>query len=223
MNILAIETATARCSVALWIDGEVSESWDESTAAHSGLVLGMVRKLLERNGLRYEDLGLVAVDVGPGSFTGLRIGIGVAQGLGYSRQLPSIGIGSLAAMASVAPERPIIAALDARMGQVYWGVYQAGEALVSPRVDNPEDVTGELDKLTFTDPPLGVGNGWAAYADGMPGRIAGQSLEIAGPDVPEASQIARLAAGISSELYQSPLALSAAYVRNKVAEKSTAR
>ena len=220
MKILAIETATVCCSVALLTDDQIAVRRHESPGSHSGQVLGMVRQLLQEQDLASGDLDLVAVDVGPGSFTGLRIGIGVAQGLAYTHGLPAMGIGSLAALASAEPVRPVIAALDARMRQVYWAVYQGGLELSAPRVSDPDGVLPAVDELTLPSTPIGLGNGWGAYPDQMPTQINGVGLEIRGAELPDAGQIAQLAQMASADDYLSPLALNAAYVRNKVAEKS---
>lgn len=219
MNILAVDTATSRCSVALSTGSGDGQRLLDSSGGHSSLILGMVRELLREPGMKLDDLDLIAVDVGPGSFTGLRVGVGVAQGLAYASGLPVVGIGSLAALSSVCPERTVIPALDARMKQVYWGVYRAGECIIPPHVDDPHRLEPELAGLSIPEPPVGVGNGWLAYPDAMPATLAGVPLEIRGEHYPEALQIARLAAASGPAERVSPLGLEVAYVRNRVAQK----
>ena len=218
MNVLAIDTATARCSVALCTGSGNGQHMQDSSGRHSSLVLGMIRELLCNREMTLGDLDLVAVDVGPGSFTGLRVGVGIAQGLAYAAGLPVVGIGSLAALSSAYPQQTVIPALDARMNQVYWGVYRAGECIVQPHVDDPCRLGSELASLSLPDTPMGVGNGWTAYPDAMPVELAGRPREIRGEHLPEALQIARLAASAGPEERVSPLGLEVAYVRNRVAE-----
>ena len=219
MNVLAIDTASARCSVALCTGSGDGQRIQDASGRHSSLVLGMIRELLSHRGMTLRDLDLVAVDIGPGSFTGLRVGVGIAQGLAYASGLPVVGIGSLAALSSEYPRQTVIPALDARMNQVYWGVYRAGECIVHPHVDDPGRLGPELESLSLPDTPVAVGNGWISYPDAMPDRLAGKPLEIRGEHLPEALQIARLAASGGSAERVSPLRLEVAYVRNRVAEE----
>ncbi len=218
MKILAIDTATNHCSVALLLDdGECRQRQQEAPSGHSKLVIGMARELLGDAGLALADLDLLAVDIGPGSFTGLRVGIGVAQGLAYGAGLPAAGIVSLAALARDLPGVPVIAALDARMGQVYWGVYRDGEALIEPRVDDPTVLAMALEEISWEANPVAVGNGWSSYEYVMPRQVAGHAVERSGVLVPEAHQVALAAADAGKG--GSPLQLGALYVRNRVAEK----
>ncbi len=219
MNVLAIDTATARCSVALCTGSGNGQRIQDSAGRHSSLILGMIRELLGNREMALGDLDLIAVDVGPGSFTGLRVGAGIAQGLAYASGLPVVGIGSLAALSSFYPQQTVIPALDARMNQVYWGVYRAGRCIVHPHVDDPCRIGSELASLSLPDLPIGVGGGWSSYPDAMPVRLAGGPLEIRGELQPEALQIARLAASVGPAERVSPLGLEVAYVRNRVADE----
>src|SRR5215831_3061478 len=119
MRIIALDASTELCSVALGDGASWRELVERAGQRHSELLLPMVRKLLEEERLALSDLGGIAFGAGPGSFTGLRIACGVAQGLGLGAGLTVVGVPTLEAMAEIARVRHgaerIIAALDARM------------------------------------------------------------------------------------------------------------
>jgi tRNA threonylcarbamoyladenosine biosynthesis protein TsaB len=126
--LLAIDTATEVCSVALAVGATVAEHSETVGNAHSARLLPMIDALLARHALRLQDCDAIAFGAGPGSFTGLRIACAVAQGLAFGARKPVIAIGSLAALAADAislraDSRRVLAAIDARMGEVYWAVY----------------------------------------------------------------------------------------------------
>jgi len=121
--LLAIETATSSCSAALSVDGEVCERIEVGQNIHSQVLLSMINELFQESALEVGQLDAVAVGQGPGSFTGLRIGIGVAQGIAYGADCPMIGVSSLDALAlQAATDGRVLATIDARMGEIYWGV-----------------------------------------------------------------------------------------------------
>ena len=102
MKILAIDTATEACSVSLNIDGSSQEIFEVIPRQHTERVLPMVDELLSSASLDLSQIDAVAFDCGPGSFTGVRVGTSVAQGLAFSHDLPVIGVSSLAALAQLA-------------------------------------------------------------------------------------------------------------------------
>ncbi|MFT4635552.1 MAG: tRNA threonylcarbamoyladenosine biosynthesis protein TsaB [Arenicella sp.] len=222
-TILAIETATSSCSAALRIEGQVVTRNQVGNNLHSQVLLAMVASLLAEAKLDPQALQAVSVGQGPGSFTGLRIGIGVGQGLAFGASCPMIGVSSLDALALQASgDRPIIAAIDARMGEVYWCEYQKNggqiKRLSALQVSSPQtvmfstaDVSGAI-----------VGNAWAAYPDQFT-SISDTGIEVQEEIVyPCAGALLRLA----EEQYEQQNILSAArfvpiYVRNDVAKKST--
>src|SRR3954469_21692554 len=132
MNLLAIETSTEFCSLALGRGGEVRSAHFNAGQRHAELILGSIERLLADAGLKLSDLDGIAYGMGPGAFTGLRIACGVTQGLALARGLPVVGVGTLEALAEEFASkqggnggiRKIIACLDARMGEVYHAAYR---------------------------------------------------------------------------------------------------
>ena len=124
MRILAIDTATEACSVALWNDGTIKAHFELCPREHTQRILPMVEEILAAGDLTLTDIDALAFGRGPGSFTGVRIGIGIAQGLALGANLPMIGVSTLATMAQGAWRKNgatrVLAAIDARMGEVYW-------------------------------------------------------------------------------------------------------
>ncbi|MEJ2176832.1 MAG: tRNA (adenosine(37)-N6)-threonylcarbamoyltransferase complex dimerization subunit type 1 TsaB [Gammaproteobacteria bacterium] len=232
MKILAIDTATECCSVALAEgDGVAVDQLTKVTSnEHSKLALGMVRELLEKHDMKLSALDAIAVDIGPGSFTGLRIGIGMAQGLAYGAGLPAFGISSLHALAAACPDGVSLTAIDARMKQVYWGIFEqregAARQLAGPYVNSPLEVAPVLADLAQTDrlsglppdaPAFCIGSGWDQYRDQLPAGFNGISFSLLQKRMPQALQIAKLASGTPASAFYSPMHLAASYVRNEVA------
>src|SRR3990170_6623060 len=148
MRLLAIDTATERCSVALRVEGQIIERSIELPRGHADLVLPMVEEVLREGGLQLRDVDGIAYGRGPGAFTGVRIAVGVVQGLAFGANLPTVGVSNLAAVAQqVARDGDrILVCMDARMDQVYWSVFarESGSELVvslaPERVDAPDAV-----------------------------------------------------------------------------------
>ena len=172
MRILAIDTATEACSVALWNDGTVNAHFELCPREHTQRILPMVQDILTTSGTSLTDINALAYGRGPGSFTGVRIGIGIAQGLALGAELPMIGVSTLMTMAQGAWRKNgatrVLAAIDARMGEVYWAEYQHengiwhGEENRS-RTSNPNSFMNECNSF-----PAMVTVGRA----GKPGRIS---------------------------------------------------
>ncbi|MGH7490350.1 MAG: tRNA (adenosine(37)-N6)-threonylcarbamoyltransferase complex dimerization subunit type 1 TsaB, partial [bacterium] len=145
MKLLAVDTATERCSVALWVDGKIIQQERTLNRAHAEVVLPMVAALLAEAGYTLNQLDGIGFGRGPGGFTGVRVAVSVAQGLAFGAGLPVLPISDLEAMAAGAfrlhGEPRILVCMDARMGEVYWGAYSvsatdihphSGESLASP-------------------------------------------------------------------------------------------
>ena len=193
MRLLAIDTATERCSVALRIDGRTIERSIELPRGHADLVLPMVEDVLKEGSLELRDLDGIAYGRGPGGFTGVRIAVGVVQGLAFGADLPTVGISNLAAVAQqVAHEGDrILVCMDARMDQVYWSEFalesgSEGVTSLGPeRVDAPDAVAGG----NYT---VLAGTGFNAYP-ALAARLAQPDRRMIATALPRASEIALLA------------------------------
>ena len=172
MRILAIDTATEACSVALWNDGTTFAHFELCPREHTQRILPLVQDVLHDAKISLTQLDALAFGRGPGSFTGVRIGIGIAQGLALGAELPMIGVSTLATMAEGAWRKTgatrVLAAIDARMGEVYWAEYQRDEQGVwqgeeSEVVLNPQAVMARLQQLDGQWAT--VGTGWAAWPE----------------------------------------------------------
>ena len=172
MNYLAIDASTEACSVALTFQGEIYSRYELCPQSHSLLLLPMVDEVLQEAGVKLNQLDGLIFGRGPGSFTGVRIGIGVAQGLGYSAKLKLVGVSTLQTMAQLAylnhGHTQVISAIDARMSEAYCGLFAVDEnqimqAVIPEAVIAPE-LVNELTKQARTSAELiGVGSAWAAY------------------------------------------------------------
>jgi tRNA threonylcarbamoyladenosine biosynthesis protein TsaB len=230
-RILSIETSTEACSVALGINGSITEKFELAPRKHAEVLLPMVRSVLAEAGLALNQLDAVAFGRGPGSFTSLRIGIGVVQGLAWGAELPVVPVSSLAALAQVACEKApdkdisrVHVAMDARMQEVYYAVFKPdGQGLVRPvsaeRVCPPATIAAD-DTRTTPGASIGAGNGFDNYPE--MGRLR-EKLTLFVPDCwPRAGNVCRLAASWLEE--NSPLPAAQAqpvYIRDKVADKPT--
>ncbi len=223
MNLLALDTSTEYCSLALWLDGEVASRHVLAGQRHSEMVLAMVDELLAKGGVGLKNLDGVAFGSGPGSFTGLRIACGVAQGLAFGADLPVAGISTLLAVAEGSGVDKVVACLDARMGEVYHGVYRRldghWEELSPPGLSAPADAP-----LPEGFGWTGCGSGFARYGEALALRY-GATLSAVQPDLfPKAEFIARLAAPIFERGHGVPPEEALpVYIRDKVALKTCER
>src|SRR3990167_3910849 len=223
MRILALETSTEYCSVALWMDGVVVERCELVGQKHSELLIAMLDDLLQATGYKLQDMDGIAFGMGPGSFTGVRIACGVTQGLAFGASLPVAGICTLQALAEASGKEKVIAALDARMGEIYHAAYEKqGDdwiALSEPRLCKPEDAP-----LVPGDDWFGAGSGFATHGTALSERYAGQLQGTDETAVPQAAAIAALGAaqfaqGRGADAAEAlPL-----YLRDKVALKTAER
>ncbi|TLU67646.1 tRNA (adenosine(37)-N6)-threonylcarbamoyltransferase complex dimerization subunit type 1 TsaB [Thalassotalea litorea] len=177
MNYLAIDASTEACSVALQYQGEHFCRYALSPQSHSKLLLPQVDEVLKEAGVNLKQLDGLIFGRGPGSFTGVRIGIGVAQGLAYSSGLPVVGVSTLQTMAQQAFEQTkasiAVAAIDARMSEIYCGAFQADDnsimqPLVPEQVFSPELLAGKLNELAINHNQVaGVGSAWQSYSEAL--------------------------------------------------------
>lgn len=230
MKILAIETATNACSAALYIgDGEhvevIETRYQLAPREHSRLILKMIDELLAEQGLSASALDAVAFGQGPGSFMGLRIAAGVVQGIAFAHDLPVIPVSTLKATAQRAYQetgnRHILAAIDARMDEVYWAAYilhdkiwqlQAEETVISP----DKIMLPKIPDATWT----GAGTGWASYRERLLQSANGQRPTILEDCYPSAEAVVKLAMADYMAGKTVPAAEAIpVYIRNDVAKK----
>jgi tRNA threonylcarbamoyladenosine biosynthesis protein TsaB len=220
MRVLAVDTATEACSVALLSGNEVICRFAEGGLAHAQQVLGMVEAVLAEAGVSLSMLDGIAASIGPGAFTGVRISVAVAQGLAFGAGLRVAPVTTLEALAFQVMGRGAgraLACLDARMGEVYWGCFApdptrglvaSGPASVGP----PQTVV-----LPTPGAYRGIGRGFGAY----PGLAALPGLELDPEDsraLPNAREFATLGAlRLALKEGLDPADVSPLYLRDKVA------
>ena len=144
MKILALETTDAVASVALYLDGEVFETVIDTNKRHAESVLLAAVELLSAHGLSTADMDAFAADVGPGSFTGVRIGVCMANALGAAHGKPVVAVDALETLAYPYREQTVCTLIDARNGNGYGAVYRNGEVLTAPCACVIADFTANL-------------------------------------------------------------------------------
>lgn len=192
-TLLALDTATEACSVALLHDGKVISHYEVIPRLHAQRLLPMIHTLLGEAGVPLSALDGIAFGRGPGAFTGVRIAIGVVQGLAFALDRPVLPVSNLAVLAQRALReqgaQQVAAAIDARMDEVYWGCYRAEqgemrlqgiEAVLPPeQASLPRGATGEW---------FGAGTGWGTFASRLV-AVSGQD----GTLLPHAEDLLSLA------------------------------
>jgi len=190
MKFAAFETSTEWCSVALWLDGEIAGVEERVGQGHSERVLPMLEELFKLKDIAAPQLDAVAFGAGPGSFTGLRIACGVAQGLAFARGLPAIGVSTLESLAEESGAARVVACLDARMHEVYFAALERIEGSSGSR-------WREVIPARCAAPaqlPKPPGEGWIGCGNGF-AACGSLGLARVNPDVhPSAISVARLAA-----------------------------
>lgn len=225
LRLLALETATDACSAALSIDGEISERFEIAPRRHVALLLPFVEDLLTGAGLAVGQLDAVAFGRGPGSFTGLRIAAGMAQGIAFGADLPVVPVSTLAAVAQCCVRErdagAVLAALDARMHEVYFAPFRVGpDGLVTAA---GEEVVCAPDRVPLPEAAAdwhAAGDGWSSYGEVMRARLGHAVVETMDTARPRAADIARLAPVLLAHGEALPAEQAApVYLRNDVAHK----
>jgi tRNA threonylcarbamoyladenosine biosynthesis protein TsaB len=217
LNILALDTSSDWCSAALLRGAATTTRAEQAVQRHSELILPMIDELLSEGGLALHGLDAIAFGAGPGSFTGLRIACGVAQGLAFGAGLPVVPVGTLEAMAEAVGEPRMLCALDARMDEIYLAAYErsAGrwDCIVAPSLC-PVSEAPPLDGEGWT----GCGSAFAVHGEALRVRYA-HLLCAARPEVfAHAREIAAIAARALAEGGGiDPDQAAPLYVRDKVA------
>jgi len=223
MKLLAVETATEACSAALSIDGEVVEEFVVQPRQHSRLILPMIDRLMADAQLHPTQLDGLAFGAGPGAFTGVRIATGVIQGIAFGADLPVVPVSTLAAMSQQALDDFthydwVLSSIDARLGEVYWGIYhrhdQHGVELIG------DEVVVDAAHVRCPDiEGVGVGSGWSVYKEPLMQRLEGKVLAVYDDYLPRAGVVAKLA--VADFARAEPVEkVRPVYLRNNVAKKS---
>lgn len=223
MKILAFDTSTTLCSAALYDGGQTHTKEIEAGRKHSELLLPMINDILAESETSLTQLDGIAFGAGPGSFTGLRIACGVAQGLAFATDLPVIGISTLEAVAKKANAQKTIVALDARMGEIYHAAYirlnDGFETVSPPTLCQPQN-TPAIEGNHW----LGCGSGFEVFQEVLSTHYQDNLTEIKSDITPHALAIAQLAASqFNQGNYTDPADASPIYIRNKVALKESER
>lgn len=227
MKILALDTATEACSAALYIDGDIQERFEIAPRVHTKLLLPMIDSLMAEAELRPQQLDAIAFGCGPGSFTGVRIATGVMQGIAYGADLPVVPVSTLAAISQAClqktQENTIFTAVDARMNEIYWAVYQRdaegyAELVGKERVQPASDV----DALSLTG--YGIGSGWQQYESILREKLNNQLIAFDADYLPHSADIALLGSvGVKRNKTVSVEQAMPVYLRDKVAKTTAER
>lgn len=197
MKLLAFDTSSAACSVAIQNNDQIKFLHQHAPMQQAKLILPMIKELLESCSLTLEQLDAIAYGCGPGSFTGIRIANSVAQAIGFAAQKPLIPVSSLAVLAQTALLEhqcsDLLVAVDARMEQVYWAVYEAGQdghvALINQEIlCHPKEV-----KVPDKKHGCGVGDGWGIYAADLASSLGFKPDSIFASELPTAQALLQLA------------------------------
>ena len=227
MKLLAVETATDACSAALFIDGKVIERFELAPKEHTKLILPMIDGLMKEAGLNPCDLNALAFGCGPGSFTGVRIATGVIHGIALGAGLPVVPVSTLAALAQAyfnsGTENLAFVAMDARMGEIFWGAYRRNTdgyaELIGTEAVLPAD---GVDAPGGTG--VGLGSAWDIYREALFARLPEPPSTVLADIHPRAGVIAQLGAYGYAKSLAVPVELAQpVYLRDKVAKTEAER
>ena len=227
ITLLALDTSTEACSVALWHKGEKTHLDELAQRTHTKRILPMIDELLANSGINLKQVDALAFGRGPGSFTGVRVGAGIAQGLAFGADLPVIAVSNLTAMAQAAFElhqvENVAAAIDARMNEVYFsqikrekvrselGEFFQWNPVIEEQVCQPEKVLEQFSDLTA----YRVGTGWVAYPQFKDSGLEGSDIIL-----PSAQYMLELAlTDYAQNKVISALEIEPVYLRNEVTWK----
>lgn len=227
ITLLALDTSTEACSVALWHKGEKTHLDELAQRTHTKRILPMIDELLANSGINLKQVDALAFGRGPGSFTGVRVGAGIAQGLALGADLPVIAVSNLTAMVQAAFElhqaENVAVAIDARMNEVYFsqvkrekvrselGEFFQWNPVIEEQVCQPEKVLEQLSDLSA----YRVGTGWAAYPQFKDSGLEGSDIIL-----PSAQYMLELAlTDYAQNKIISALEIEPVYLRNEVTWK----
>lgn len=221
MRLLAIDTATEACSVVLWLDGAVHERCEVAGRGHSQRLLPMLNALLADCGVTLGQVDGIACGIGPGSFAGVRIGVGFVKGLALGLDRPVLPVTSLAMLAQGAMRRhgaqQVLAAIDARMSEVYFQEFAAVDGLAVGQGEAQVIAPALLD-LPRVGRYAAIGSGWGTHGEVLRGRTGAVLEPVDGAALPQARDalpLARVAFAAGQGVAAG--ALQPLYLRNRVA------
>jgi len=224
VKLLALDTSTDACSVALAVGQDIREDHRIAAREHTNLLVPMIRTLMSAAGIDYGDLHAVVLGNGPGSFIGMRIGASVAQGIAFAAGLELVPVSSLAAVAAEVLDDPavghVLVAQDARMNEVYLAEYRRGSDGLPEAIGEPR-----LHPAAEAAVPAGKAGAWAAGAgwNRYPGLLAASRPGLAGQSGivhPRASRLIALGRrDLDAGLGCPPEALTPEYLRSQVAAR----
>ncbi len=227
MKLLAVETATQACSAALYVDGQITQRFEIAPQQHTKLILPMIDALMAEAQLVPQQLDGVGFGCGPGSFTGLRIATGIIQGIAFAADLPVVPVSTLAALAqdffNQSQETVAFTAMDARMGEIFWGVYEKNTSGYAQLLD----VEAVLPASSIFFPPrmgVGIGSAWGVYETLLTAKLAGLLRAFHTDNLPQAAAVAQLAVlGLHNQQAVAAEHATPVYLRDKVAKKESER
>jgi tRNA threonylcarbamoyladenosine biosynthesis protein TsaB len=220
LKLLALDTSSLSCSVALQDSGDVNFRYAEEARGHTRLLVPMIRTVLDEAGVTIGDLDAIVLGNGPGSFIGMRIATSVAQGLAHAAAIPVVPVSSMACVALQAAGTGGVVAVaqDAHMSEVYLGVYAvSGDGVVETLVDERLQAQDVVPELAGFDGLIAAGAGWQRYPHLLElnrGNVASVSTEL----FPHASSLVALGSGLVSTQAIPPEEVVPAYLRQKVAQ-----
>jgi tRNA threonylcarbamoyladenosine biosynthesis protein TsaB len=223
VNILAFDTSTEYLSLALRKGSETFQYDCNAGQTHSQIILPQIQAMLDKANLQLSDLQCIAFGAGPGSFTGVRIAAGVAQGLGFGANLPVVSVCTLLALAEASGADKVIACLDARMGEMYHAVYEKVDdtwrCIIEPGLYKPDTVP-TVEGAGW----VGAGSGWQTYAEQLSAVYAEQLQSTQPHQLPSSAAILKLALPIFAKGEARPASEAMPmYIRNRVALKTAER
>lgn len=226
MKLLALDTSSVACSVALQSDAAITERHEERPREHTNILLPMIREVCKETDVAIADLDALVLGNGPGSFIGMRIAASVAQGLAYAAGLRIVPVSSLAAVAAEVfathEAQEVVVAQDAHMHEVYLGVYRR-DAAGLPQAIAPERLCARQAIAEIAADIAGrrvaAGFGWQRYPE-LLALNRDRFDSIAEAHYPRARYLLDPgAAGLNSAEALDPQQIAPAYLRQRVAEK----
>lgn len=218
MKLLAIDTATEACAVGVSVGGRHCSRFELTPRRHTECVLPWCDELLVQAGIGKTDLDAIAVGIGPGAFTGVRLAVSLAQGMALALDLPIVPVSTLAVIAQAqAHDGPIAVLMDARMGECYAGFFRKTDGIVSAiapeRLLKPEQI-----ELPFAGDWIGVGSALSSYAVQLPQALLSSLVRTDAACLPQPEALLQLAEhGFRHGAAVAPERIEPAYLRDKVA------